>query len=454
MNQTETISTWAEGLSWDDLPNEVIQKAKRCLWDFSACLLGGASSTPGKIALRLALEWGGRPEASLAGVGKKVAARHAAFANATLANALDYDDTLHGHPGSTTFPVALAAGEKWNANGREFILSVVLGYELAVRAMSSMEPIIPRYLSMWDLGTLQAFGSAITAARLARLKSSEIANTLGLVSGTAPVPLPRKKRVFGEGRSMLKSAYGWAVDAAIVASEMTIAGFKGPSQALDDNLGFWRLKQDVAFTDGLGESWEIINVEFKPYMACRFLHPVLEGVETILQRKPISIEQVRKVDIQSFSLLGDEHHYILNPVSATDAQFSVPYTVAAMLRFGQLIPEAYADSSLKDRDILDLARRVNVTSESGFETAYPERLGARVQLELNDGTRDEVSIEHPKGSKDHPLQDDELQKKLFMMASPLLGEEKTDQLATTIERMEELKNISTFARCLHSDLDF
>lgn len=451
MTQTEIAARWIAGLRWEDIPKRVINQAKICLMDHLACAAGGAQSEPGRIATHLAVSWGGPQDATVLGKAQKVAARHAAFANATMANALDYDDTFHGHPGATTFPTALAGAEKWQATGQDFLLAAIIGYEFSFRAMALMKPLIPRYRAMWDLGTLQAYGAGAAAARLAGLDAKAIANVLGIISGTAPVPLPRKQRFDGEGRSMLKSAYGWAADAAITATELTLAGFSGPGHALDNNLGFYEVQPLPErgienFTDGLGSDWAILDVEFKPFMACRFIHPVLQAVETIMSRRPLLAEAVQQVEIESFSLLADEHHYILRPVSGTDAQFSVPYTVAAMITNGRLSPDSYEKKALNNARILSLADRVHVNVDERFDKAYPKQLGARVRIFLDDGFSETVEVDHPRGSASQPITEQELRHKFHHLVDPLLGSDRAEAAVQEIHRVDELKSVESLIR--------
>lgn len=453
MSHTVLFSEWVENLQWEDIPGKIVQQTKRCFLDSIGCMVGGARSKPGRISAKLASDWGGNPEATIIGGIQPVAARHAAFANATMANALDFDDTLQGHPGSTTFPTVMAAAEKWHSSGKEMLMAAIVGYELSVRAMGLMQPMIPRYRAMWDLGTLQAYGAAAAAAKLAGLDFKGIANAIGLITGTTVVPLPRKERYEGEGRSMLKSAYGWVADSCIVASELTLAGFSGPGHALDDNMGFWEVQPSDKLglknlSDQLGRKWAIMDVAFKPFMACRFIHPVLQGIEELLLRTKIEGKEINKVEIGSFSLLADEHHSIYRPISGTDAQFSVPFTVAAMLSAGRLSPETYSEDTLFDPEVLELADRVHVTKMDEFEVAFPERLGARVRLELRDGRVEEIVIKNPKGAPDQPLTDDELILKFQNLTQPLIDENRIQKIRSLIENFEDLVEINTFTRLL------
>lgn len=445
MQQTEAVATWIAELNWNDLPSSVISQAKRCFIDHLGCVAGGTQSEPGRIAADAAVNWGGPPEATIVGSAQRVAARHAAFANATAANALDFDDTYYGHPGATTFPAALAAAEKWQRSGKEFLIAAILGYEISYRAMALMKPLIGRYQDMWDLGSLQAFGSAASAARLAGLPASGVMNALGLMSGIAPMPLPRKQRNATFGRSMLKSAYGWSADSGIVSAELTIAGFSGPGLALDDNLGFWTVEpisdQLRGFADGLGYAWAILNVEFKPYMACRFIHPVLQAVEDIMERRETIPRKIRRVEINTFALLGDEHHYILRPKSGTDAQFSVPYTVAVTLSKGRITAESYEPSCLYDQEILDLADRVVVTTEPRFDAAYPRRLGAQVDILFEDGSMESATISHPKGSLEDGTSDEALREKYYALTDQVFGYQRAHAIVQLIEDLDHQNSL-------------
>lgn len=455
MSETVVVSGWVADLRWEDLPTEVVKQAKRCLLDFLACSIGGAKSEPGHIVSDMAIRWQGRGESTVIGAPTMVPARHAAFANATMANALDYDDTLFGHPGATTFPAVLAAGEKWRRSGKEVLLAAVIGYELSVRTMALLVPLIPRYQAMWDLGTLQSWGATAAAARLAGLDAAGVANAVGLISGTAPVPLPRKQRYSGEGRSMLKSAYGWAADGAILATELTCQGFTGPGHVLDDNMGFWQTAPSdrlniATFSDALGQSWAIQRVAFKPYMACRFIHPVLQAVEEILHQGPLPANSIEKVEVSSFSLLADEHHFIQRPVSGTDAQFSVPFTVAVMLRDGRLTPESYQSDMLRNPDVLQLVDRVEVKVESTFENAFPDKLGALVRVVQRGGTVFEARVDDPKGSDTQPLLDEELAEKFHSLAGPSLSHEYAKQIWSAVEKLEQLTSLEPLMELLRS----
>ncbi len=453
MNNTERLAKFVADLTFQDLPSDVVAMAKRCVRDSLGCMLGGYATTSGRIIANHVSRTGGRPEATLCGVGLKVPSPQAGFGNAHLANVLDFDDTCSGHPGATVIPSALAAAEAVGADGKTFITAVVAGYETSIRVMSTLRPMGQRFVAVWDLGTLQAYGAAAAAAACRGLDVEAVANVFGLVSATAPTPLPRKPRPAGRGRSDIKSAYGFACWSALTATELTEAGLSGPSDALENPMWAWDEvpAPDMGLDDlttGLGELYLIEEVEFKPYPACRFLHSTLEAVEQATQAVVLDPERIIDIEVCSYRLLGDEYHNILRPSSAIDAQFSVPYCVAALILGGRLRPGDFTESAVRERKVLDLASRVRWSLEPRFDEAFPVRLGSRVRISLTDGTLLEATVEHPKGSTERPMSEDELVAKFTMLSETVIGEARSGQLEAMLDSVDSLDNVRALGKLL------
>jgi 2-methylcitrate dehydratase PrpD len=446
MTATDRLAGFVHELSIAAIPPTVVELARRCLRDALGCILGGAGTEPGCYAAALAQEMGGTSEATLVLNESLLPAPLAAFAHATMANALDFDDTLFGHPGATVVPTVLALGEAIDADGSALLTALVAGYEVSARVVACARPLIPRYTAMWDLGTLQAYGAAAAAAKLLSLSPEKVNAALGLAGATAPTPVGRKDRALAEeGRSMVKSAYGWTAFSAILAARLVQRGFTGPAHIFDGTMGFWEMGAAVTpriahLTDRLGEIFLLEEVQFKPYPACRFLHPVLDGVRNLVAAG-VQAEAVREVEVRGFALLQDEYHNIPRPRSSTDAQFSVPYTVAVMLLDGRLAPEAFTPERLTDPRILALADRVRVTIDPAFDAAYPQQLGAAVTITTMDGRRLEVRVDRARGDPGHPLTEEELSEKFRLLAEPALGRDRAAALGALIDALPDVDSV-------------
>ena len=120
------------------LPDEAIDMARQVTLDGLAVMLAGATEPlgVGRIATEYVREMGGAPQASVIAGGFKTSMLNAAYANGTMAHALDYEDTFDPalmHPNAAVAPAALAIAESLgNVSGRELIAAIATAAAKAV----------------------------------------------------------------------------------------------------------------------------------------------------------------------------------------------------------------------------------------------------------------------------------------------------------------------------------
>lgn len=430
MSLTEELAAWVCALAPADVSDEAWAAAERCLLDHLGCAVGGAGFEAGAAALSYIEAQGAPGPCTVFGSTERVSARDAVFANAASANALDFDDTYHGHPGATVWPAALAAGEVEDADGRTLLLGAIVGYEITIRLMARLQPLLARYEQAWDLGTVQTFGAAAAYAKIRGSSPEELANAWAIASASAPVPLGRKPRVPGPGglgiRSMIKSAYGWAVAAAVTAVDIGAHGMCGPTGALEAPMGLWghpdTAAGDADLADGLGEEWLVTEVEHKPYMACRFIHASIEALERAVDGDWPHPSEIAGVQVEAHSLLADEHHAIPSPENPTEAIFSVPHVLASLITdAGGLGPSTYRRDRLEDPELQRLRDRVSVVVDPEIDALFPTEQVARVTVSEEGGRTRSAEVRVPKGSADRPLSAAELRTKFDLLVAPTLG---------------------------------
>jgi 2-methylcitrate dehydratase PrpD len=455
VNSTMKLAEFVASIRYEQLPIDVVRMAKRCIRDSLGCALGGYATRSGRIVADLVAHMGGREEATLLGAGIRVPAPLGAFANAHLTNVLDFDDTCEGHPGATVVPSALASAECFGVDGGRFVAAVVAGYETSIRVMSAYQPCGGRFVAAWDLGTLQAYGAVAAAAVCAGLTAEQVSNAFGLVSATAPVPLARKPRAAGQGRSDIKSAYGYACAAALAAVHLTISGFRGPADALEEPMWAWERADhaegsSACLAGRLGEEYLIKHVEFKPYPACRFLHSTLEAVELAMDGVDVRVDEIVQIEVHSYRLLGDAYHHLPRPSSPTDAQFSVPYCVSCLIHGGKLLASDFTESAIRRPEVLNLASRLRWYLHPQFDSEFPGRLGSHVVINLSGGSRLEGTVEHPRGSADRPLSEEELTSKFMALSEPALGDLRAVRLMAVIDQLESLRSVAVLSDLMGS----
>ncbi len=134
----QVLTNYATDFHYDGLPAKVTHVAKVRVIDTLGCLIGAFFGEPGRIARSLAAQMPNPQGATVIGTRLKTPPDMAAFVNATTArdsemiDAYHYPGSFHGHPSEMVTPI-LAAAEHIGASGREYIASLVLGYEVFLR---------------------------------------------------------------------------------------------------------------------------------------------------------------------------------------------------------------------------------------------------------------------------------------------------------------------------------
>ncbi len=129
MGVTRDLVRYVTAASYNDLSAAAIDAAKRALLNILGNCIAGNGTRIGALHVAMALDMGGREQASIIGHGARVSMPVAAYANGNLAFALDYEDTLQyvTHPGFITCASGLAVGEHLGSSGKDLILALALG---------------------------------------------------------------------------------------------------------------------------------------------------------------------------------------------------------------------------------------------------------------------------------------------------------------------------------------
>ncbi|CAN7400306.1 hypothetical protein [Paraburkholderia sp. SIMBA_054] len=95
-------------------------------------------------------------------------------------------------------------------------------------------------------------------------------------------------------------------------------------------------------TDALGDDWYVRFGSIKRYPACSWLACALECTETIVEETGWRADEVGEIEVQTFSRAVEDLTDTA-PANPNDAQFSLPYTLAAVVLRVARGPLQYAD---------------------------------------------------------------------------------------------------------------
>ena len=131
---TRELAAFASRLRFEDIPPDVLRRAKDCLIDTVAvCLYGRTAPWVPQLSQYLSSAPAGRAEV-IGDASTGLRAESAAFANGVLAHALELDSLRQPgagvHPGASVGCAALACTQESGASGREVLTAFVAGCEI------------------------------------------------------------------------------------------------------------------------------------------------------------------------------------------------------------------------------------------------------------------------------------------------------------------------------------
>jgi len=131
-------------LNYEDLPEDVIEQAKKSILNSLGCGLGSAQASPSQKVLSTILEKHAAPkEAIIIGRRQRTSVENATLLNGVALTCADYDDTHLRtviHPSGTPLAALLSWGEKNHMSGKDLILAFVCGVEAQCAVGNAISP--------------------------------------------------------------------------------------------------------------------------------------------------------------------------------------------------------------------------------------------------------------------------------------------------------------------------
>jgi 2-methylcitrate dehydratase PrpD len=444
MNETRTLAEFVAALRYEDLPPHVVAHACRVLIDTVGCAVSAWVEDPEKcrIAVGLAKLYGDDAGASVIGVPRlKTQAAFAALANGVLSNAADNDDTHKRallHAGSVVVPTALALTEAHGLSGRDLILSLVAGYEVAVRVGMAVMPSHYRY---WhSTATNGTFGAAAAAAKALRLEADGVQRALGF-AGTQAAGL----NTFFESGDFTKSLHpGKAACNGILAAQLASLGATSPPTILEHEKGYLRAfstdPKPQAITDGLGSTWEILQNGFKYFPSILASHSPIQATLALVRRHDIAPSDIARITNETYTTVTT--HFSNKDVrSLMGARVSVPYCIAVAAVDRTVGQAQFAPARIQDPTVREVLSRVDVVADAELNALYPEKFPARVTITLKDGSSVQETVLFPKGDPQDPLTPAEVESKFRENVAGTLTPAQADELLHAIHRLPDAPSI-------------
>jgi len=442
---SEEMSNFVVNLNYNDIPQEVVYKAKLHLLDSLGVALS-SSQNPiiTKTILETVKDLNTNEESTIIGSSQSSSPGYAAFANASMIHGQDFDDTHRlgvVHASACVVPTALACGEVREISGKLLLEAMILGYEMFARiGMAANERFHKKGMHATPLCGI--FVASLIAGKIQRQSIKELVNAMGICGSQAA-----GVQQFLIDGSWVKIIHpGWACYSGIVASLLASHGFIGPSEIFEGELGFFSCHLGLenckieCLTENLGEVWETLNMSIKRYPCCHAIHTFIDGVFYLQEKHNIEWQKIKHimchVNPLGSKIVCEPIEIKRKPKTPYGARFSLPYAIAISLLEGELGLEQFSEQKYNDKRVIEMTSKIDCVKDASLP-----RTGGNVVIEMDDGKKYQYIKEFPVGSPQYPLNEEEVKDKFRSNTRTILDHKRVEDIIKVALNLEDTDSI-------------
>ena len=450
---TEQLSEYGVNLKYEDLPAEVVERAKMIMLQTIGVALAAKNIDAAKKARQMALEAnsGEGGAATAWGTGEKLSPVNAALIAGTLADLLDWEDcSWTGHPSAGAIPCAWIAAEERHRSGKEMIAAIVAAYEIYQRIAMAVQPDWERYMQRgWGLTSWQIFAAILPVAKLYGFDARKMNQAIGVGCECSTLPTSYQAVTMSD---FYHYEHGYRARDGVLIAKSVEKGIHNQRDALDEPACYTRAMCGEAkmewLTKDLGKDYLIMKTLMKHWPANMWVQTSVEIVHDLIRENKIKPEDIEEIivdpPVKSRMWAPDEGYS-----SVTHAQFSVPYVVAAMLYDPTPGAHWYTPDKIKDPKLIAIAKRVKGgpspedSPMDGFEQfrkgAYPMKT---ITIMTKDGKKYVGKMDCHPGHPNNMMSRAEFVDRFRIQASPVLKGDKLEQAIEALCNIENCDNIA------------
>jgi 2-methylcitrate dehydratase PrpD len=445
---TDRFAQFVEDFTFDRVPAPVVARTKEVLYDGLGALLSATSPRYdiGGVIGRFVRESGGTPESQVFGMTLRTNCATAALINGTLGYYCDIESHHAGaimHAIAVVGPAALAVGERQRSSGRDVLAAIVVGIDAACRVSYALSAPALYARGFHPTCVAGTFGAMAAASRLLGLKGAALRNAFGL-AGTETSGLlawvsdaTEHSRPFNMG---LASRHG------VFAAHLASCGFGGPPAIFEGKYplgqaftGQWH---GEALFEDLGRQFKVMELYFKRFACCAFIHPGLDGLLDIQKSEGISAE-----GIQHITLRFPKSGYMVidnNALRSHCAQYVLALAAAkGYVHFYDILNDRRDDPQMRS-----LSGRIEVIGDDELDRTYPDLYRSIIELKTHSGACHVREVAHPRGSPEEPLNREELRQKFSVLTREVITPARAEEIEQVIDRLEDLEDIRSLTALL------
>jgi aconitate decarboxylase len=431
---TPELCRFLADTSFEDLPDDIVERTRYLLLDGIACGLVAAKLPWSVKAVEGTLKVDGDGAATLWGWGRTLTPMSAALLNGTFIQGFELDDFHpHGalHSSSVVVPAAVAAAEAGGGLGfHDFLNAIALGYEVGPRVGLALGGAKVTTRGWHSGAVFGPFGAAAAAGKVYDLDAEGFESALGN-AGTRAGAL-----MAAQYKSMVKRMHhGMAAQAGLHGAALASEGFIGIERVIEHEYGglasTMLTSEDVddleSLVRDLGSVWPMLDIGIKRHACLIMLHSAVDALLSYRATSDFDMESIDRIVIGvSESVYKRTSWRMEPPGSSLGSQMNLHYAAAIALIDGGVYVEQFSPESLGRREVWAFMDRVEVVrSEEIDELGRDRRFVTHIAVHRSDGSIDTLVGQPP---QDRPFINDDVITKYRGLLSGIVAPDRIDAI--------------------------
>ncbi len=471
---TQELSEYTVNLKYEDIPAEVIERAKMIMLQTIGVTLAARSTPISEKVREMSREANGGlgGPTTVWGTGEKLAPVNAALALGTMSDSLDWEDcSWTAHPSAGIIPCAWLASEEKHKSGKDLLTAIVAGYEVYQRIAMAVQPSDLRWKTKgWGLTSWQIFGCIIPIAKLYGFDARKVNQAIGVGCESSTLPTAYHATTMSD---FYHYEHGYRARDGFMIAKAVEKGIHNQLDALDEPRCYTGVICGDDANNGSGET-RVVSGEADISWLTKDLGTRYLTMETLMKHWPANmwVQTTAEIvaDLRKEHGFGPEdvEEIIVDPpvaqrmwapaegfTSVTHAQFSIPFVVAAMLYDPNPGAQWFTKENMVNPKVLALAQRIHggesptdspLTGFKQFRTgSYPMKT---VTIKLKNGEVFQKSMDAHPGHPKNMMTREQFVERFRVQAAPVLKGEKLEKAIEVLCNIENCEDIAALGSLL------
>lgn len=435
---TQALAQFAATLTYDRIPESAREHAKNLLLDAVACMLAGHRGEETHQVAAFAAALAESKESSIVG-GDRLSLAGATLLNGYLVTAVTMCDVHRPtltHITPEVMPPALAVAERDNLSGRDLLVALAAGCEVATRVGLGWNFPEARKRGWHGPGVIGPFGAAAAVGRLLALDEDTMARAYGLAGSQAAgtfaawgTPTVKFHQIRGALAGLMAALLA---QQKFVATREFLTAKDGGLYNTYSNGG----KPEAAVAD-LGKRWELEQIALRLWPSASTIQGFVTAMFDLVEKHHLAFGQVKKIRVFMNQTGVDMHGMFPRYQGKFEALLSTHYCAAVILHDRELTLAQFEPARYNDPK---LARFAAEQVETKLDAALTG-VQSVVEAELADGRTVSVRCDHSKGSPENPLSRAEIEEKFRAYGKEVLPDGRIDDAIAAITRLENVNSV-------------